>query len=163
VTPAAVGAGEIVEIEVPGRGFVQVAGLGRQKAQSLVAWRQLLESEALARLPEVLPRGEESAIRLRYHTRREGLARREVAAMRAAERRKEALATQLRARHAALDRQEASVREQAAQPRAHSEATVAERQTAVAAAHLALALAGRDLAAYERVRFTSYLQGILLG
>lgn len=165
VTPvmAGVGAGaaEVVEIEVPGRGFVQVQGLGRQKAQALVAWRQLLEAEAVALLPEALTSAEESAIRLRYHTRREGLARREAAAIRSANRRREALRAQLRARHAALERQEAALRDRAASPRARSEATLAERQTAVAAAHLALALARRDLAAYEQVCFTNYLQGIL--
>jgi DNA-binding helix-hairpin-helix protein with protein kinase domain len=163
VTPAlaGAGAGETVEIEVPGRGFVQVQGLGRQKAQALVSWRQLLEAEAVALLPEALPSAEESAIRLRYHTRREGLARREATATRAADRRRDVLAAQLRARHVALDRQEATLRDRAAQPRARGEAILTERQTAVAAAHLALALARRDLAAYERVRFTSYLQGIL--
>lgn len=165
VTPATAGAGsgagEIVEIEVPGRGYVRVNGLGRQKAQALVAWRQLLEAETVALLPEVLPSAEESAIRLRYHTRREGLARREIAATRAAERRREMLVAQLRARHDVLDRQEATLRDRAASPRARNEAILAERQAAVAAAHLALALARRDLAAYDRVRFTNYLQGIL--
>ncbi|HEY8602388.1 MAG TPA: hypothetical protein VIL85_28460, partial [Thermomicrobiales bacterium] len=161
VTPATVGAGEVVEIEVPGRGFVQVNGLGRQQAQALIAWRRLLETEAAALLPEALPSAEESAIRLRYHTRREGLARREVAATRAAKRRREALVAQLRARHAALDRQEAALCEGVAQPRARGEAMLTERQTAVAAAHLALALARRDLAAYEQVRFANFLRGIL--
>lgn len=158
---AGAGAGEIVEIEVPGRGFVQVNGLGRHKAQALVAWRRLLEAETVALLPEVLPSAEESAIRLRYHTRREGLVRREIAATRAADRRREVLATQLRAWHAALDRQESTLRDRAALPRARSEATLVERRTAIAAAHLALALARRDLAAYDQVRFVNYLRRIL--
>jgi len=120
VTPAAAGTGEIIEIEVPGRGFVRVNGLGRQKARALVAWRQLLEAETVALLPEVLPSTEESVIRLRYHTRREGLARREVAATRAATRRKEVLVAQLRARQATLDCQESALRDRVAPPRARS-------------------------------------------
>lgn len=159
--PSGNAGGEVVQIEVPGRGFVQINGLGRKKAHALLAWRQLLETQSAAALPEALPAAEEAAIRLRYHTRQQALERRESAATRAAERRKETLRQQLRDRRAALDRDAAIVRDHAAEGRQQAEPRLADRQAQIATAHLALALARRDLAAYDEVRFALYVKRVL--
>lgn len=161
---AAVGAGgELVRIDVPGRGLVRVEGLGRKKAEALLSWRRLLEARATAALPESLPSGEEAAIRLRYHTRRERLQRREATAARTVERRKESLRAQARGARARFDREARAIRAQAAGPRDRAETELGAQQATLAASHLALALARRDRAAYDGIRFTRYLRGIVRG
>jgi hypothetical protein len=155
------GGGELIQIDVPGRGLVRVEGLGRKKAEALLSWRQLLETQAVAALPDQLTPGEDAAIRLRFHTRREQLTRREAATERAAIRRKERLQTRVRDERARFEREAATIRAQAVAPRERVNADLDANQAALAAAHLALALARRDLAAYAPIRFARYARLVI--
>ena len=154
--------GELVEIEVPGRGLVRVDGIGRKKAQALLAWRRQLETASHVALPDALPATDEAVMRRRYHNRRRALDRQESEARQRAERQKEGRRRRLRRRRATFDCRAAAIHARIARLRHPLTSRQTVRQERADTAQLALALARRELAAYDELRFGRYLRRIVL-
>jgi hypothetical protein len=153
--------GDVVEVEVPGRGLVTVDGIGRKRAQALLAWRQDLVARTGVALPAALPVADEAAIRLRYHSRRQAIERKEATAARRAARQEAAIRERARDERAELALRADEVRERAALARHRCAALQRAAQARLDAYQLALAIARRDTAAYRAVGFGAYLRAIV--
>ncbi len=153
--------GEIVQVEVPGRGLVQIDGLGRKRARSLLAWRQALVAASGSTLPAALPVEQEATIRLRYHVRCQEMERRAVAAERRADRQAVALRERAKDERAELKLRMDEVRQGAARARGRYEAVRDQASAKISSEQLALTLARRELGAYRAVGFRSYLRAVV--
>lgn len=159
--PAGSGGGDVVEIEVPGRGPVRVDGIGRKRAQALLAWRQSLAASAGVAIPQTLPIEQEAAIRLRHHTRRQTIERRAAQAARRAERQEIAIRERAQDERAELTLRADETRQRAASARERYSSWHRTAQSRLDTAQLVLSLARRDANSYRTVGFASYLRAIL--
>lgn len=159
--PGGASGGDLVEIEVPGRGLVPVEGIGRKRAIALRDWRSALLTGTGITLPTALPAADEAAIRLRYHTRRQAIERQAATAARRAERQERAIRDQAQDERAELALRADETRSRTAAARQRCAAWQSTAQSRLDSAQLALAIARRDAAAYRLVGFTSYLRAIV--
>ena len=157
----AAGGGELVQVEVPGRGLVQVEGLGRKRAQTLLDWRQSLVIRTGIALPAALSVEQEATIRLRYHARRQEIARRATVAGKRAERQEAALRERGKDERAELNLRADEVRQRAARSRGRSAALQGRASAKLSSGQLALTLARRELGAYRAVGFAAYLRAVV--
>ncbi len=85
--------GEIAYIVVPGRGKINVDGIGPTKARAILAWRRDVESAIQGSLSQTLPRSQEMAIKSKYAAALQALANREPQARRGAEQKQSIIRT----------------------------------------------------------------------
>lgn len=159
--PGGANGGDLVEIDVPGRGLVRLDGVGRKRAIALRDWRQGLVASSGVTLPVAIPPADEAAIRLRYHTRRQGIERQAATAARRAERLERAIREQAQDERAELALRADETRSRVAAARQRCAAWQSTAQAGLDASQIALAIARRDAAAYRAVGFTAYLRAIV--
>jgi hypothetical protein len=154
---------EVAHINLRSGRAVHVEGIGPEKAWVLDRWRRSLESQARASQPTRLSTAQESAIVQRYASQRQILASQEQTARTEATRRSSEARQRWQTTQAQLLRELQTIRQQAAQSRAALDLQIAEARKEAGAADWRLALARRELDAYARVRYRSYLKRILTG
>jgi hypothetical protein len=140
--------------------LVHPNGVGAKKARELEAWRQAVNSQAVARQPTALPADQASAISARFALQRQVLDGQQKAA--------EAQYVTLQAKvaqkwapiHADFSTRLAVQNQAAAQDRARIEAEITEAEKQARAIHWQRDMTDRQLAAYHDVSYIRYLARI---
>lgn len=153
---------EVAYIIVPNRRKIHVDGIGPKKAQSLLAWRQSLESHLKGYIPKSLDTAQANAIRARYLAQSQSLDLQEANARKTANQAKSTIPEKYRKERAELDRQLTESQKSYAKKIKELDDKIALELKMEGEKNWSIGRLELRLRGYEKITFSRYLKRTLL-
>ncbi|MHC1743963.1 MAG: helix-hairpin-helix domain-containing protein [Syntrophobacteraceae bacterium] len=148
-------------IEVLGKGWSHIEGIGPQKASALLSWRQSFESRYRANAPRSVPQNQQAAIRAKYQNQILVLESKADAAKQTLQLDKNTVHQKYQKELDAIRRQEEAIRLTYTKQREEMEKSVQDQKWQLSRSNWELGSIQHKLKHFQRITFSRYLRRIV--